>query len=115
MRHTIATAYDTVQAAIFTRDHVLTARPLSEALEAQVLEDNARSAPQARIGWPNVALLEDYSAELGKINAPTLVISGSKDKVDPIDVIREKVVRGIPNAQLKVLAGVGHLSRQFIP
>jgi pimeloyl-ACP methyl ester carboxylesterase len=75
-----------------------------------VLEDNARSAPQARIAWPNVALLEDHSAELGKINSPTLVISGSQDKVDPIDVIREKVVRGIPNAQLKVLEGVGHLS-----
>jgi 3-oxoadipate enol-lactonase len=110
LRHTIATAYDTVQAAIFTRDNVLTARPLSEALKAQVLKDNARSAPQARIAWPNVALLEDYSAELGKINTPTLVISGTEDKIDPVDVIREKVVRGIPNAHLKVLEGVGHLS-----
>lgn len=109
-RNNIMHAYDTVESTVFTRDNILTARPLPETLKAQVVEDSMRSAAHARVAWPNIALLEDYSAEVGKINVPTLVISGSLDKVDPLDDVREKVVSRISNAQLKVLEGVGHLS-----
>jgi pimeloyl-ACP methyl ester carboxylesterase len=41
---------------------------------------------------------------------PTLVISGADDRVDPPAVLREELLSRIPQAQLHILPGVGHLS-----
>jgi pimeloyl-ACP methyl ester carboxylesterase len=43
-------------------------------------------------------------AELGKVECPTLVIIGDKDFAGP----PEPLVAALPNAQLKILAGVDH-------
>jgi pimeloyl-ACP methyl ester carboxylesterase len=110
MRHAIRHAYDSVASATFTIDQVLTARPLPPALRAQVLEDSMKSSRAARAAWPGVALLEDYSAAIRHIDVPTLVITGSADKVDPLAFVREQVAGRIQGARLEVLEGVGHLS-----
>ena len=52
---------------------------------------------------------EDITAAVTGIDLPTIVISGEGDRVDPPDVLRRELLARIPQAQLHVLPGVGHL------
>jgi pimeloyl-ACP methyl ester carboxylesterase len=103
-------AYDSPESAAYTRDNILTHRPLSEALKAQVVEDSLCGSRGARLEWPTVALPEDYSAEAARIEVPTLVIAGAQDKVDPVERLRKELLPLVPHARMQVLEGVGHLS-----
>ncbi len=109
-RETMIHAYDSPESIAFVRDNILTARPLDDALKALVVEDSLRGAMPARVAWPSVAMLEDYSGDMARIDVSTLVISGDRDQVDTLDTIRREVMPRIARAQLKVLEGVGHLS-----
>lgn len=51
----------------------------------------------------------DFSADLGRIAAPTLVIAGGADAGTP-PAMSEAIVRGIPGAKLAVIPGAAHLS-----
>ena len=109
-REMLAGAYatrETVEAAI---DNVLTARPLSAADRAQVIEDSLRGAPPAKVAWPRSTSLEDIAAEVGNINVPTLVIAGELDRVDPPIRLQVELLPRIPQAVMRVLPGTGHLS-----
>lgn len=59
-------------------------------------------------------LSTDFRALLPRINVPTLVIVGSCDKVLPPPA-SEALAAAIPNAELVVLDGVGHLSNIEAP
>ena len=50
----------------------------------------------------------DASARLGSIEAPTLVVHGTEDRMLPV-VNGELIARGIPHARLELLEGVGHM------
>ena len=109
-REILAGAYatrETVEAAI---DNVLTAKPLSAADRAQVIEDSLRGAPPAKVAWPRSTSLEDIAAEVGNINVPTLVIAGELDRVDPPIRLQVELLLRIPQAVMRVLPGTGHLS-----
>jgi len=54
--------------------------------------------------------LEDITSAVGQINVPTLVISGDKDKVDPVETLKRELLPRISGAVLQVLPDVGHLS-----
>ena len=56
---------------------------------------------EALAGW-------DFRAELGQIEAPTLVIAGSEDTAAPPDQGR-LIADRIPNGRLVVLPGAAHL------
>jgi len=103
-------AYDTAESVAFARDKILTKRPLSDSLKAQVVEDSLKGSQAAKVAWPNVAIPEDISKEAASISVPTLVIAGEFDKVDPPGVLEKEVVGIIPNAQFEIVHGVGHLS-----
>ncbi|WGS51289.1 alpha/beta fold hydrolase [Paraburkholderia sp. D15] len=109
-RATLAGAYQSRESVEFVVDHVLTAKPLEAARREQVIEDSLRGAPQAKAGWPNVALREDITAEVTSIDAPTLVISGALDQVDTVATLQAELLPRIPHAALHVLPGTGHLS-----
>jgi len=51
----------------------------------------------------------DRSADLPKLDVPTLVVVGETDTVTPCE-LGEELAAAVPGAQLAVLAGVGHLS-----
>jgi 3-oxoadipate enol-lactonase len=51
----------------------------------------------------------DFSADLHRIKAPTLVIAGEKDVGTPVTMARA-MAEVIPGAKLAVIAGVSHLS-----
>jgi 3-oxoadipate enol-lactonase len=50
----------------------------------------------------------DASARLGSIEAPTLVVHGTEDRMLPV-VNGELIARLIPHARLELLDGVGHM------
>jgi pimeloyl-ACP methyl ester carboxylesterase len=109
-RATLTGAYQTRESVEFVIDHVLTAKPLDPARREQVIEDSLRGAPQAKAGWPNVAMREDISAATSSIDVPTIVISGERDQVDSIATLQKELLPRIPHAAMHVLPGVGHLS-----
>jgi 3-oxoadipate enol-lactonase len=51
----------------------------------------------------------DATAELASIDVPTLVVVGEQDALSPPDVVRA-MADAIPDAELAVLPGAGHLS-----
>jgi len=91
-------------------DHMLTAKPLTEAQREQVIADSLRGAPQARDAWPNATSLEDISHLVGAINVPVTVIAGELDRVDTVDILKAELLSRISQAKMKVLPGTGHLS-----
>jgi pimeloyl-ACP methyl ester carboxylesterase len=109
-RATLIGAYLTRESVEFVIDHVLTAKPLDVAYREQVIEDSLRGAPQAKAGWPDVAMREDITAATVSIDAPTIVISGELDQVDRVATLQAELLPRIPHAAMHVLPGTGHLS-----
>ncbi|WP_109482744.1 alpha/beta hydrolase [Paraburkholderia sp. C35] len=103
-------AYQSRESVEFVIDHVLTAKSLDATQREQVIEDSLKGAPQAKAGWPNVAMREDISAEVVSIDAPTIVISGELDQVDRVATLQAELMPRIPHAAMHILPGVGHLS-----
>lgn len=108
-RATLTGAYRSRESVEFVIDHVLTARPLDAACREQVIEDSLKGAPQAKAGWPEVAMGEDITAAAAAISAPTIVISGELDQVDPVARLQAELLPRIPHAALHILPGIGHL------
>ena len=102
-------AYDSRESIAYTRDHILTTLPLTNAQKERVVEDSLRGAPAARRAWPTQAMLEDIRSDARRINVPTLVLSGERDQVDPTARLREELLPCIPDSQLQILSQVGHL------
>ncbi|ASL46167.1 2-(acetamidomethylene)succinate hydrolase [Burkholderia sp. AD24] len=109
-RATLTGAYQSRESVEFVIDHVLTAKPLDAACREQVIGDSLKAAPQAKAGWPNVAMREDITEAMASIDAPAIVISGELDQVDRVATLQAELLPRIPHAALYVLPGVGHLS-----
>jgi len=77
---------------------------LFEALVEESLKAPARVWKQVYEG----AMIDDFSEELSRISAPTLVLWGNRDPLLPRED-EETLVRDIPHARLVVYEGVGHL------
>lgn len=103
-------AYDSAASVGLAIDHMLTAKSLGAGRRAQVVADSLRGTPQARAAWPASTSAEDISAEVAAIKAPTVIIAGELDKVDPVAVLRAEVLPRIARSVLRVLPGTGHLS-----
>lgn len=58
--------------------------------------------------------LTDLNRALPKIDTPTLFIHGAKDSAVDVSVA-ERAAKAMPNAQLVVLEGVGHLAHEEAP
>ena len=56
----------------------------------------------------------DFSKRLGTIACPTLVLCGDEDVLIPPPE-SEKLAQGIPNAELKLIAGAGHVPNMEKP
>lgn len=78
--------------------------------EPRYLDALARTAFSAEGYNRGSELLATYNvtAELSRIAAPTLVISGDDDFITPADLCGARVARGIPGARQAVIAASGH-------
>lgn len=109
-RAAMAAAYDSRESIGWVLDNVLTANPLTPELREQVMVDSLRGAREAKAAWPNAAMLEDITAEVGSIDVPVLVIAGELDQVDRVETLQKELLPRIEGARLHVLPGTGHLS-----
>jgi pimeloyl-ACP methyl ester carboxylesterase len=64
---------------------------------------------EATMAYPMESIFEDIAPEVTKINVPTVLLAGELDQVDPIERHKSEVLAYIPNAQLKIIKGSGHL------
>lgn len=109
-RSAMATAYESETSVSQAIEHMLTARPLSDAHRHQVIRDSLKGLPAAKAAWPLATSHEDITGLIALINVPVLVIAGALDKVDPVSTLTTQVLERIPQARLHVLEGTGHLS-----
>lgn len=101
-------AYDNRESVIQTVGFLTARLPAPEILE-QIIEDSLGASREAVLAWPTSSLLEDISAEVPKIDVPTLILAGEKDRVDSVEQHRREILARIPNARLEIVKGSGHL------
>ena len=64
-----------------------------------------------------LGLSDGYSPDevAAKVTAPVLMISGSEDRVNPIDKNAALLQKAMPNAHLEIIEGLGHLPEVEAP
>ena len=113
----------------FTREHT-PLQVIERVLPRMVSETTKQQRPDALENVANIASAQttqgiitglqalrdrpDRSIELPGIAAPTLIIVGRDDGITPPDAAR-KMADAIPNAQLQIIEGAGHLSNLEMP
>lgn len=90
------------------RDMLVT-HPLTAELHEQVIADSLRGAQAAKAAWPLVMSQEDISAAVAGITVPALVMSGSGDKVDPVEAQKAHLLPLLRHVEFHVLPEHGHL------
>jgi len=91
-------------------EQMLTYNPLSREDAELMISDAIRGSADARAAWGRQTSLEDITDAVSHIDAPTLVISGDHDKIQPIETLRRELLPRISGAVMQVLPNVGHLS-----
>jgi pimeloyl-ACP methyl ester carboxylesterase len=110
VRQGMVEAYATRESIVATVEQVLAGRALDADDLETVISDSLRGSCAAKAAWPLTASQEDIGNAVASIAVPTLVISGELDRVDPPTVLQQELVARIPQAELHLLPGVGHLS-----
>lgn len=113
-RNSMAHFYDTREGAQQAVQGI-SKLPLAEATYEMLIEDMQKTAPNARAAWPLVAMMEDISNEVPHIDAPTLILPGEYNPVDPVDAVNLEVASRIPNAEVVIVPETGHLSPAEAP
>ncbi len=83
--------------------------PLDPADDATALADLQRASPEAWRAWFQRGSLEDWSAEVGELRMPALIVSGGSDGELGEAAQRELNGSVYPSARFETLAGAGHL------
>ena len=90
--------------------HKITARPLPEAIQEQIVQDNLRTSRAAWDAWLRQGSREDISADMDKIRVPCLVLVGDQDPVLSAAVQRTHTLPLLPpGTTLQRIPGAGHL------
>jgi 3-oxoadipate enol-lactonase len=101
----VAAIRDMVASRYFSDDF----RARQPAAVDQVMQRFAQTPKEGYLGCCDAIAALDYSKDLARITAPTLVIAGGADAGTP-PAMSEALARGIPNAKLAVIPGAAHLS-----
>lgn len=81
-----------------------------------LVKNTIAAQPAAAIAAASLGMAarRDFTAELGDITVPTLVITGDKDTLIPPEATKP-MADGIPNARYEIIPGAGHLSNLQAP
>ena len=101
-------AYDNRDTILQTIAFLCARTPDVETVE-QIVADSLSGVPAAKRAWPTSAIREDISAEVTRIDVPTLLLAGEHDRLDSVDQHRREVLARIANARLQIIHGSGHL------
>ena len=83
-------------------------QPVTGAYLANALTQALNASPIATIECAKSFSSTDFRDDVPKINVPTLIIHGDKDKTVPIKATAEQAVENIKGAVLKVYEGAPH-------
>ncbi len=108
-RAVLKSAYLCRESVEYVIDHVLTAKKLRSELRKQVIDDSLKGGAEAKKAWPDVAMGEDISAAVTAIRVPVKVIVGERDQVERLSVLNAELLPRIPQADLHIIPGAGHL------
>jgi 3-oxoadipate enol-lactonase len=102
-------ASNDLRAMAEARVDVLLAQPADPEVRREVIETMSRIDPPAyRIGAEAV-WLADQRQRAQEIAVPSLILVGDQDLITPIELSNE-LVDLIPDAQMRVIGGAGHLT-----
>lgn len=98
---------DTDTTRAFVDDNV--GAPLPAVLDDQALSDLHRTSPEAWTAWFDRGSREDWSAEVGSLDLPALIVAGGAD--GPLGEDAQRRLNGsvYPRATHLTLDGAGHL------
>ncbi|GAA4391314.1 alpha/beta fold hydrolase [Hymenobacter koreensis] len=97
----------TAAAATFVR---ITARPLPDAEQQQVLADNLRTSRAAWDAWLQHGSREDIAARMPLVQVPVLLLTGTADAAIPVQVQQSETLPYLPaGTTLHLIEGAGHL------
>jgi pimeloyl-ACP methyl ester carboxylesterase len=73
--------------------------------------------PRGFMHGVKLGMVDGYDPETvaAKVTAPVLMISGSEDRVNPIDKNAAILARAMPKARLEIIEGAGHLPEVEVP
>jgi pimeloyl-ACP methyl ester carboxylesterase len=93
------------------RVHALLGRNASAETINLVLDYMRATSPRGFMHGIKLGLADGYSPEEvgAKIKFPVLMLSGSDDRVNPIDENAAILAKAVPNARLEIMEGLGHL------
>ncbi|QHN02089.1 alpha/beta hydrolase [Granulicella sp. WH15] len=84
-------------------------RILAEDVLARATEDVLRMNRAAWTAWIERGSLEDWSARVGTLTLPTLLVTGDRDTSLGLAIQQQTTLSHFPNAITKVVAECGHL------
>jgi pimeloyl-ACP methyl ester carboxylesterase len=90
-------------------DETLAQRELIEAMTRFHLDDEPPFDEKVMVRQIDACLAHDTVERLGAIQAPTLVVTGEDDILTPPRLSRQ-LARGIPDSELVLMTGAGHLA-----
>jgi pimeloyl-ACP methyl ester carboxylesterase len=108
-------AYTSLAGINATIDEVFGARDLESWPRSQLVWDMQSHCEQSRLAWPRVAMKEDVSTDLDKIDVRTLIIAGEQDTVESPQRLNCEVLEQIRGAKMVIIPAVGHLSMLQAP
>jgi len=75
------------------------------------------TSPRGFMHGVKLGLVDGYDPETvaAKVTAPVLMISGSEDRVNPIDKNAAILAKAMPKARLEIIEGAGHLPEVEVP
>jgi pimeloyl-ACP methyl ester carboxylesterase len=103
-------AYENGDTATIVARNVLTTTFRDRDLPDFVVSDMLRGSELAKQAWPAYAMGEDVSAAVGKLQTAAVVLAAELDTVEPLERVVTETCARLPDAQLFVLKGSGHLS-----
>jgi pimeloyl-ACP methyl ester carboxylesterase len=89
---------------------VLTSRPLDDREREALIADTLGGTADAKRSWTEQGMIAELGTDLLPITVPTIILVGDQDRVERAETLRGIYAHALPHAQLRVLAGVGHLS-----
>ena len=75
------------------------------------------TSPRGFMHGVKLGMVDGYDPETvaAKVTAPVLMISGSEDRVNPIDKNAAILAKAMPKAKLEIIEGAGHLPEVEVP
>jgi len=99
------------------RVNALVGKNASEQTIALVRDVVRATSPRGFMHGVKLGMADGYDPEAvaAKVTAPVLMISGSEDRVNPIDRNAAVLAKAMRHARLEILEGVGHLPEVEAP